>query len=167
MLEAQPARQLLHFWRGLCGDDMARGRPVEWCAVQLPPSLHLQKGHRYERCKRFLIPNKIRLPTSFNQIQVIVSPVFSVACSQPPLVQNARPFGQMRERYEVNSLVRYQCQMGFIQRHIPTIRCRGNGRWDIPKISCMNRKYNKYSEDGQCTSPCLSHFEQYFHNCKG
>lgn len=45
-LEAQPAWQLLHFWRGLCRDDMARGRPVEWCSMQLPPHLHLQEGHR-------------------------------------------------------------------------------------------------------------------------
>uniref|UniRef100_A0A671LZE7 Neurocan core protein n=1 Tax=Sinocyclocheilus anshuiensis TaxID=1608454 RepID=A0A671LZE7_9TELE len=60
----------------------------------------------------------------------------TVLCGAPPTVDNAFLIGRKRSHYDIHSVVRYQCSDGFLQRHIPTIKCRANGKWDRPKIIC-------------------------------
>uniref|UniRef100_A0A8B9RAZ8 Neurocan core protein n=2 Tax=Astyanax mexicanus TaxID=7994 RepID=A0A8B9RAZ8_ASTMX len=64
----------------------------------------------------------------------------TVLCGNPPLVDNAFLIGRKRSRYDIHSVVRYQCADGFLQRHIPTAKCRANGKWDRPKIICTKSR---------------------------
>ncbi|CAN9498857.1 unnamed protein product [Ophioblennius macclurei] len=64
-----------------------------------------------------------------------------VMCGSPPEVEHGRPIGS-RERYPVNSIVRYQCDAGYTQRHLPVIRCMTNGQWEEPKVECTEAGSN-------------------------
>uniref|UniRef100_A0A667Z767 Aggrecan core protein n=1 Tax=Myripristis murdjan TaxID=586833 RepID=A0A667Z767_9TELE len=60
-----------------------------------------------------------------------------VMCHAPPEVEHARMMGGSREQYPVNSIVRYQCDTGYTQRHLPVIRCMPNGQWEEPQVECI------------------------------
>ncbi|NXX22572.1 NCAN protein, partial [Podargus strigoides] len=60
----------------------------------------------------------------------------TVLCGPPPEVANTFVVGKRKEKYSIHASVRYQCEEGFTQRHVPTIRCHSTGKWDRPKILC-------------------------------
>ncbi|XP_041854032.1 aggrecan core protein isoform X2 [Melanotaenia boesemani] len=59
-----------------------------------------------------------------------------VMCGAPPEVEHAQPMGSSRERFPVDSIVRYQCDAGYTQRHLPVIHCMSNGQWEKPVVEC-------------------------------
>ncbi|XP_030222327.1 aggrecan core protein isoform X1 [Gadus morhua] len=67
-----------------------------------------------------------------------------VTCQAPPEVEHARPLGgDSRDRYPVDSIVRYQCEAGYTQRHLPVIRCMADGQWEEPHVECIEAASNR------------------------
>nr|XP_020508223.1 neurocan core protein-like [Labrus bergylta] len=77
----------------------------------------------------------------------------TVLCGDPPTVDNAFLIGRQRSHYDIHSVVRYQCADGFLQRHVPTARCRANGKWERPKIICIKSRrvsrFRRHHHKGQ------------------
>ncbi|XP_003475441.1 brevican core protein [Cavia porcellus] len=63
-----------------------------------------------------------------------------VSCGPPPELPLAQVFGSPRLRYEVDTVLRYRCRKGLVQRNLPLIRCREDGSWESPRISCVPRR---------------------------
>ncbi|KAM4744357.1 aggrecan core protein-like [Anableps anableps] len=62
------------------------------------------------------------------------------SCGAPPVVKNARVFGNRRPEYPVRAIMRYQCNPGFRQRHLPVVRCQADGQWEKPRVECTDVK---------------------------
>ncbi|XP_013876736.1 aggrecan core protein [Austrofundulus limnaeus] len=65
-----------------------------------------------------------------------------VMCRAPPEVEHGKPMGSSRDRYPVNSIVRYECDAGYTQRHLPVIHCMESGEWQQPKVECIEADAN-------------------------
>ncbi|XP_067463879.1 aggrecan core protein-like isoform X2 [Thunnus thynnus] len=76
-----------------------------------------------------------------------------VSCGAPPEVENAHMFGNRREEYPVNSIIRYQCNPGFTQRHPPVVRCKADGQWEQPQVECTDVKSRKRIQERISRSP--------------
>ncbi|XP_029437524.1 brevican core protein isoform X2 [Rhinatrema bivittatum] len=60
-----------------------------------------------------------------------------ISCGSPPEVANALAFGKPRTNYEIDSVVRYRCLDGFVQRNSPIVRCQEDGQWEQPDVACL------------------------------
>nr|XP_020480943.1 aggrecan core protein-like isoform X2 [Monopterus albus] len=65
-----------------------------------------------------------------------------VMCGAPPEVEHGQPMGSRTEPYPVNSIVRYQCDAGYTQRHLAVIHCMANGQWEEPQVECTEAGTN-------------------------
>ncbi|XP_021105009.1 brevican core protein isoform X2 [Heterocephalus glaber] len=63
-----------------------------------------------------------------------------VSCGPPPELPLAQVFGSPRPRYEVDTVLRYRCLEGLVQRNLPLIRCQEDGSWESPRIACVPRR---------------------------
>uniref|UniRef100_A0A4W6DAP8 Neurocan core protein n=1 Tax=Lates calcarifer TaxID=8187 RepID=A0A4W6DAP8_LATCA len=81
----------------------------------------------------------------------------TVLCGAPPPVDNAFLIGRKRSHYDIHSVVRYQCADGFLQRHVPTAKCRANGKWDRPKIICIKCEFYTHAHHLRSTRLHLLH----------
>ncbi|XP_069792502.1 brevican core protein-like [Narcine bancroftii] len=75
------------------------------------------------------------------------------SCDSPPVPRRTRILGKVRSRYPVDSVVRYECKEGFVQRQRPTIRCRADGSWEKPRIVCTSASRNIHIRPGKGSSP--------------
>ncbi|XP_029354215.1 aggrecan core protein-like isoform X2 [Echeneis naucrates] len=79
-----------------------------------------------------------------------------VSCGAPPEVKNAHMYGNMREEYPVNAIIRYQCNPGFRQRHLPVVHCKADGQWEKPKVECTDVKARKIRQQRESRTPATS-----------
>lgn len=94
-------------------------------------------AHGENRWQRQNVPSSP--PSAGGVTGVCCPPPPPVLCGPPPEVANAFTVGKKKEKYSIHSSVRYQCEEGFTQRHVPTIKCHSTGKWDRPKILCTKR----------------------------
>uniref|UniRef100_A0A8B9VC25 Brevican core protein n=1 Tax=Anas zonorhyncha TaxID=75864 RepID=A0A8B9VC25_9AVES len=80
-----------------------------------------------------------------------------VQCGPPPAVGNAHAFGKAKPRYEVGSTARYQCRRGFAPRRSPLIRCREDGTWEQPQLSCRPGEHRGGVPDPLPLHRCTNH----------